>query len=112
MNIPALIFAVLVVGGILIMLGIWATKAEKERFNAMSPEERSNLIWGQLNPHLICPHCQTQGTVRSRLADRSIISQSKGEIGGILKTKTDIKTTSVVYATQHHCDKCNSTWDI
>jgi hypothetical protein len=101
------IFIFIVASGV-ISFFVWASKKEAERLNAMSPEERNNALWGIINPHLICVHCQSQGTVHTLRVARSVVST--GTVGGILKTNT--QTTTVVHATQHHCDKCSSTWDI
>ena len=96
----------LLAGGI-----VWAIVSglkEGEKVNAMSPEDRSNYIFGQINANLICPHCQTKGTVHVKKVPR--VATSTGTVGGILKANTKSTVTSVV--TQHHCDQCSSTWDI
>jgi RecJ-like exonuclease len=85
-----------------------STKEEQEKIKAMSLEERRNYLFGAINIHLICPHCQTKGAVHSMRATR--VATSTGKVGGILKTDTNSTVTTVV--TQHHCDQCNSTWDI
>ena len=81
---------------------------ENEKLAAMSPAELAAYVFGVLNEHLICPHCQTKGLVRVKQTVRTVTST--GKVGGILKTNTTSKTTAVV--TQHHCDQCGTTWDI
>jgi hypothetical protein len=108
MDFFAIIFVIFFTLVVLVIFLFWVAQAEKEKVSAMSPDERNNYIWGAINPHLICSHCQTQGTVHAKRVARSVVST--GKVGGIIKT--DTKTTTVVQATQHHCDKCNSTWDI
>ena len=79
-----------------------------KKIESMPPEEKSNYLFGKINEDLVCPHCQTRGTVRTKGVMRT--ETSEGKIGGILTTKTTNTTSH--FATQRHCDKCNSTWDI
>ena len=102
-----LFLAALIVVGI-IVFAVIASQKEQEKINAMSPAEKNNYIFGPINEHLICQHCQTRGTVHARMAVRS--STSTGKVGGILKTDTTSTTTTTV--TQHHCDQCGTTWDV
>jgi hypothetical protein len=99
---------VLLVIGALIIYGMNARIVERERVAAMSPADRLVHIYGPSNAHLICPHCQSKGSVHVKSAMRSVTST--GKVGGILKTNTESTTINVV--TQHHCEKCSSTWDI
>ena len=102
-----LVLVTLIVVGV-IASAIAVNQKEQEKISAMSPEEKNNYIFGPINEHLICPHCQTRGTVHARMAVRS--STSTGKVGGILKTDTTSTTTTTV--TQHHCDQCGTTWDV
>lgn len=92
----------------------WMTSPERaqqkaiEKVNAMNPEARGDFLFGPVNDKLICPHCQTKGNVHVRQVSKTLTST--GKVGGILKTDTNTSTTT--RATQHHCDQCNSTWDI
>lgn len=95
----------------IVALVAWAfvsAKNEQEKVNAMSPADRANYLFGPINNHLICPHCQTKGLVHAMKATR--VSTSTGKVGGILKTNTESTTTRVV--TQHHCEQCGTTWDV
>ncbi len=110
----------LVVGG-LIAFGI----NDAKKLDAMSPEERRKTLkarkessdqfkWGNKNPHIICPHCQQLGNVRT-----SSISRKKGISGG--KVTAAVLTGGVTMlatglsrkekTTQAHCTNCNCTWD-
>ena len=98
-------------GGIVLLAFVFVffkAQHEKEKLASMSPAELAAYVFGGLNEHLICPHCQTKGLVRVKQAVRTVTST--GKVGGILKTNTTSQTQAVV--TQHHCDQCASTWDI
>ncbi len=84
-------------------------------YSAMTPSQRAahdkaivTRATGIINEHLICPHCQTKGTVRAKSVSRT--ETSTGKVGGIVKTNIKSRTTKQV--TQHHCDKCGTTWDV
>lgn len=83
-------------------------KQEQAALRAMSPEQRATYTFGQVNGHLICPHCQTPGRVRAKKVERTVTTA--GTVGGVLKTDIDTKVTT--QATQHHCDQCSTTWDV
>ena len=99
---------------VLVVLGggfVWAILSglkEREKINAMNPVDRNNYVYGSININLICPHCQTKSTVHVKKVSR--VATATGTVGGILKVDTKSTLTTVV--TQHHCDQCNSTWDI
>lgn len=90
-------------------------KKERARLSTLTPEQQLTetmqqltRTMGAINEHLICPHCQTQGTVRAKSVTRTIAYT--GTVGGIVKSGT--KSVAVTHATQHHCDKCGTTWDV
>ena len=94
-----------------VCLFVWAIRYQKKetaRVEAMDPREKANHLFGSINEHLICPHCQTKGLVHARRVSRVVTST--GKVGGILKT--DTKSTTVSQVTQHHCEQCGTTWDI
>ena len=108
MTFGGFIFLVLAVfvGGV-----VWAivsAQQEREKINAMNPEDRSNYLFGPINANLICPHCHTKSAVHVKTVSR--VATSTGKVGGILKADTKSTITTVV--TQHHCEQCSSTWDI
>jgi len=102
------ILLILISPVVVIILGIAHRKNEQEKINAMSPSDRINYLYGPINEHLICPHCQTKGLVHAKEVQRT--TTFTGTAGGILKAKTKSATTRVVG--QHHCEQCASTWDI
>ena len=70
--------------------------------------------WGALNPKIICPHCQTKGSVRTQPVKRKKgISGAKATgallTGGISMLATGLSRKEDI--TQAHCDNCKSTWD-
>lgn len=91
-----------------VCLFIFFVIAEQKKVNAMTPNEKLDYEFGTVNVHLVCPHCQTTGKVRSKSVTRQMVSS--GTVGGIFKTNTNSSTFKTV--TQHHCDHCGSTWDI
>ena len=111
MTFDGFVFFFLVLG-VIAGLFIWASfvsaQKEREKINAMSPEDRSNYLFGPINANLICPHCQTKSLVHVKQVSR--VATSTGQVGGILKA--DTKSTIITVVTQHHCDQCSSTWDI
>jgi hypothetical protein len=78
-----------------------------------TPEQKNEMAFGQLNPHMNCPHCNTSGNVRTKS-----ITQKKGVSGG--KAVAGILTGGVSLlavglsrkedSTQAHCQRCNNTW--
>lgn len=108
----------------LVALGIWAAMEEQKKVAQMSPEQlaeyrktqaeqSATALHGPKNPQLICPHCQTKGSVRTKL-----VVQKKGISGGkataaLLTAGTSILLTGLSRkedATQAHCDNCNCSW--
>lgn len=93
-------FVFAVVGGLFI--GIFGTS-----------EQKSEISFGSLNPHMNCPHCNTSGNIRTKP-----ITQKKGISGG--KAVAGLLTGGVSLLaiglsrkedlTQAHCQKCNNTW--
>ena len=74
-----------------------------ERYKAVNP----------CNPHIVCPHCQTKGTVRvARVQRKAGISGGKATAaaltGGISLLATGLSRKERV--TQAHCNHCGSTW--
>jgi hypothetical protein len=69
--------------------------------------------WGSLNKHIICPHCQTQGKVRTKEVEKKVgISGGKATAailtGGVSLLATGLSRKSKM--TQAHCCQCKSTW--
>lgn len=70
--------------------------------------------YGRINPVIICPHCQSQGTVRTKQEKRkSGISGGKAT-AGILTGGASLLATGLSrkqQVTKAHCDNCQMTWD-
>ena len=70
--------------------------------------------WGQLNTSLVCPHCQSRGTVRIKLVKRKKGISGAKATGAILTLGWSMLATGLSRKetqTQAHCEQCNSTWD-
>jgi hypothetical protein len=100
--------------------------AEKNRLNRMSSIEQSlytarkdavraaqNEIlarhraidrYGLPNANLVCPHCQTKGSVRSKSAEEVTSTKVIPIIGNNIKARKMV--------TQMHCDNCDTTWNV
>jgi hypothetical protein len=70
--------------------------------------------FGSINPHLICPHCQTKGHVWTKqVKRRKGLSGGKVSLGlmtgGLSLMATGLSRKEEM--TQAHCDHCQSTWD-
>ena len=78
-----------------------------------TPEQNAQMLYGALNPQMICPHCNTSGKIRTKP-----MTQKKGVSGGkataavltggisLLATGLSRKESS----TQAHCTNCSNTW--
>jgi hypothetical protein len=89
----------------------------------MSPEERvayqrkqsSSLDkqHGRISPQIVCPHCQTRGTVRTKaIKKKAGISGGKATAalltGGVSLLATGLARKESL--TLAHCEHCNSIW--
>jgi DNA-directed RNA polymerase subunit M/transcription elongation factor TFIIS len=108
-----------------VVLAIVAAAAENKRVAAMSPAERQRYVenkqasvlalqHGQINPALICPHCQEKGRIRTKPVKRK-----KGVSGGkataaILTAGVSMLATGLSrkeQSTEAYCGKCGSKWN-
>ncbi len=76
-------------------------------------ERKARLQDGEVNPALICPHCQTKGQVRVKaIKHKAGISGSKATAavltGGISMLATGLSRKEVM--TQANCSNCGSIW--
>lgn len=121
-----LLISVCLVGGWGITSASLAEKDESRKIASLSPKERETYKtlkssidrsqnermavrmhesqYGSKNPNLICPHCQTKGDVRNKLAEEVTTTKVVPIIGNNIRTKKQI--------TQMHCDNCQTTWNI
>jgi hypothetical protein len=117
---------------VVIGVGAWIASAlESAKLAKMAPEEREayleeksrravaselatrNLQHGQVNPQMICPHCQSRGKVRAKhVALKRGVSGGKAAAavltGGVSVLATGLSRKEG--ATEAHCDNCGSTW--
>lgn len=84
---------------------------------ATSPEERKDMsdrsAYGQTNPKLLCPHCNTVGQVRTKFATHKKGISGAKATGALLTGGLSILATGLSRkegATEAHCINCNSTW--
>ncbi len=97
--------------------------AERARLEAECVRTRANVVqaranldlltWGDINPKLVCPHCQTVGKIHVKLIkQKKGISGAKATgallTGGISMLATGLSRKE--QCTQAHCGECNSTW--
>jgi hypothetical protein len=128
----SIFFAVVVVAVVVIAIAAWITSmVESAKLEKMAPDERNayletkrkaaqaaqakmrDLQQGPVNAQMICPHCQSRGTVRTKR-----ITQKKGISGGkataaVLTAGVSMLATGLSRkeaATEARCDNCSSTW--
>lgn len=127
---PILLISLLVAFFVWILYTIFDQK-EKARelekmIEKMSPDERAAydkkieddrlrreneaflFLHGQVNPELICPHCQKKGNVHSKSYVKNKVV--KGKVGGILKT--DINMSQAESGVERCCNNCGSQWNV
>ena len=89
--------------------------AYQDKLSQMTDEERleevkiqqerlATLTHGPVNENLVCPHCQSMGTVRSKVLTKTITSTTN--------TIAKIKLSSTREVAQRHCDKCLTDWEV
>jgi hypothetical protein len=85
-----------------------------EKLKQDSADRRRKFQWGQLNTAMICPHCQTRGTVRTASETRKAGVSGGKATAALLTGGTSLLLTGLSrnqQVTQAHCDNCNSTWN-
>lgn len=96
-----------------IIMAIIKISMESSRRSNLTPQEIATEDWGWQNMQMICPHCQSKGSVRTKK-----IEQKKGISGGkataaVLTGGASLMVTGLSrkeIATQAHCSNCNNTW--
>jgi hypothetical protein len=86
---------------------------EQNEIAHLPREVKDRMGWGPINPEMICPHCQEQGTVRTKAA-----SHKKGVhvgkvtaallTGGVSLLATGLSRHEIL--TEAHCDNCQNSW--
>jgi hypothetical protein len=75
----------------------------------------SHVLFGAVNPVLVCPHCQTKGFVRRKLIRKDVGISSKKATAAALTGGVSLLATGLSrkeWVTQSHCDHCGSTWNL
>jgi uncharacterized membrane protein len=84
-------------------------KAVREALSDMQQQSR----YGHLNAEMVCPHCQTNGAIHTKL-----VTQKRGISGGkataaVLTGGVSLLATGLSrkeQATEAHCGHCGNTW--
>ena len=111
--------------GAIVVIAIVAAVVEQKKVAAMSPdvrqkyleEEQASLLaqqHGQLNPAMMCPHCQEKGRVRTKPVERKKgVSGGKATAailtGGVSMLATGLSRKERL--TEAHCDNCGNNWE-
>jgi hypothetical protein len=91
---------------------------EKKRLAEMNPVEREAYVLaqqhGEINPAMVCPHCQHRGKVRTKLIDRKKgVSGGKATAailtGGVSMLATGLSRHERL--THAYCGNCESSWE-
>jgi hypothetical protein len=87
---------------------------DKVKDSRTTNEQKAENEFGLLNIKLICPHCQTRGSVRTKpIILKKGISGGKATAailtGGVSLVATGLSKKH--NQTQAHCMHCGSTWD-
>ena len=95
-----------------------ASPEERDARKEARKQARKNiwdgLQWGAGNPALVCPHCQTEGQVRTKHVERKAGISGAKATGALLTSGLSLLATGLSRkqgCTQAHCDNCGSTWD-
>jgi uncharacterized Zn finger protein (UPF0148 family) len=97
---------------LIVLSSTWRWVNERRRRNEMTPEECKEFdmtkAFGLRNGALLCPHCQTKGSMRSKEMVRR--QEVTVETGNLLRPRHEASVS--VNLTQLHCDSCGMTWDV
>jgi len=117
---------------IIALIWLFGSSVEAKKTEAMSPDELKEYMkkrqaaleasekkWlsiqhGELNPAMICPHCQQKGNVRTRR-----VTRKRGVSGGkataaVLTAGVSLLATGLSRkegSTEAYCGICKSTWE-
>jgi hypothetical protein len=117
---------------VFVVFSIVVAAAEKKKVAAMSPSEKKTYVatkkakeakrqgalltqqHGQINPSLVCPHCQEKGNIRTQPVKRKKgISGGKAAAailtGGVSMLATGLSRKE--RSTAAYCGNCESEWD-
>lgn len=75
--------------------------------------DHNTFVYGQLNPQMVCPHCQEKGNVHTKQVKQKAGISGGKVTGALLTGGLSILGTGLsrkVKVTEAHCTNCNSTW--
>lgn len=75
--------------------------------NIYEPSER--IVYGHINPMLVCPHCQNKGKVRNKTIEMTTVTKKNVGLGGFALGGKDV---SKRMANTFKCDNCGTTWEV
>jgi hypothetical protein len=109
---------------VIVIVGVLLGMQEHERIQAMPPKQRQEYLdnlqdrletqhYGPRNVNMVCPHCQTQRSIRTKP-----VQMKKGVSGGkataaLLTGGVSLLATGLSRKenlTQAHCKNCSNTW--
>ncbi len=80
------------------------TSSIRERQSKIMANYHQSTQFGDVNPNLVCPHCQTKGKVRSKASEEITSTKVVPVVGNTIKARKKV--------TQMHCDNCGTTWNV
>ena len=85
-----------------------AVEEKAEEFNFFY-----EILWGEVNLSLLCPHCQKKGHVRTKAITKKEGFSGGKVIAGVFTHGWSLLATGLAKKNKYiqaHCDSCNSTW--
>jgi transcription elongation factor Elf1 len=88
-------------------------KGDPEKL-AAAKAKLAELKSGELNPKILCPYCQTTGSVHITVKkEKAGISTGKAAMAGLTKGHSLLLTglAKKENVNHFHCDNCNMNWE-
>lgn len=99
---------------IMILYAAIAGPKDVEKMTDQEIEKQLQSEYGILNQFLICPHCQSKGTVRTKTVRRKKGVSGAKLTGAVFTMGASLFVTGFSRkenATQAFCENCESMWD-
>lgn len=78
------------------------------------PDDKlDEVIYGKVNPEIICPHCQVKGMVHTKKINKKVGISGGKATAALLTAGVSVLATGLSrkdHLTQAYCCKCESTW--
>lgn len=86
------------------------TEAARKLAIAQEAKQQSQLtfIYGKKVPALVCPHCQSKGSVRRKQVTRV----AKIRVNSVAARAVGLGTNTETTVMQLRCDECEMKWDV